>query len=162
MFQISRRADYAVRIMVELSLDPDRCLPARQIARRTQVPKAFLHKIAADLVKAGLVQTHAGPNGGLVLNRPIDQINLKHILEAVEGPICLNVCLVRPQECRRDVLCPAHDVWGRLQTLIVSQLEAATLAALVAEAHDLKTSPRRRDHIPYLIPESKVQVTADE
>ena len=158
MFQISRRADYAIRIMLELGLQAGCWMPARQISRRTNVPKAFLHKITADLVKANLIQTQAGPSGGLQLNHPITQINLQHILEAVEGPICLNSCLIRPQECERDAVCPAHGFWGRLQTSIVQQLQATTLAELIEEANDLKKQPRQRDDVPYLINRLDIEV----
>jgi len=158
MFQLSRRADYAVRIMLELGLQSGECVASREISRRTSVPKAFLHKITADLVKANLVQTQAGPSGGLQLTSPVTQINLLHILEAVEGPICLNTCLIRPQECERDAVCPAHGFWGRLQTSIVEQLQAATLSELIKEANDLKIQPRQRDDIPYLIHRTDVNV----
>lgn len=159
MFQISRRADYAVRIMIELGLQVDKCIPSREISRRTHVSKAFLHKITADLVKANLIRTQAGPKGGLRLNHPLTQINLQQILEAVEGPICLNICLLHPNECERDAICPAHDFWGRLQMSIISQLKAATLAELIAEANELKHRPRQRDHIPYLINRHDIGVT---
>lgn len=151
MFQLSRRADYAVRIMLELGLQSGNYVPSRQISRRTNVPKAFLHKITADLVKANLIQTQAGPSGGLQLIKPVDEINLQQILEAVEGPICLNTCLIRPHECERDAICPAHGFWGRLQGSIVQQLQEATLMTLIEEAHHLKNHPRQREEIPYLI-----------
>lgn len=158
MFQISRRVDYAVRIMLELGLQAEQCVPASLISRRTNVPKAFLHKITADLVKANLVQTQAGPSGGLRLLRPAPEINLHQIVVAVEGPICLNTCLIRPQECERDEICPAHDFWGGLQTSIVAQLQAATLARLIVEAQELKKLPRQREHIPYLIQSHDIMV----
>ncbi len=150
MFQISRRADYAVRLMLELGLEPDESLSVRQLSVRTNVPKPFLHKITVDLVRAGLVQTQSGPNGGLKLNRPVDQINMQQILEAVEGPICLNTCLLRPNECERDLFCPAHTFWGALQKMVVQQLQKATLAYLLEEARNLTIYPRRRADIPYL------------
>lgn len=158
VFQINRRTDYAVRMMIELALQADGCLSARHLAQRTNVPKAFLHKIAADLARASLLQTQTGPGGGLSLNLPAEQITMQHILEAMEGPICLNVCLLRPHECPRDQLCPGHDFWGRLQTVIVQQLQATTLADLAADAVALQQQPRRRDHIPYLIPQQDVVV----
>ncbi|MCP4362423.1 MAG: Rrf2 family transcriptional regulator [Chloroflexi bacterium] len=162
MFQISRRADYAVRIMLELALRAGKCVPSRQISQRTNVPKAFLHKITADLVKAGLVRTQAGPHGGLCLNHAADQINIQQILEAIEGPICLNICMRRPQECERDLFCPAHDIWGELQTMIVEKMQAATLDILAAEARQLQKWPRQRDHIPYLIHHVDMQVIEEK
>lgn len=160
MFQISRRADYAVRIMLELGLQAGEWMPSRQISRRTGVSKAFLHQISADLVKANLIQTQSGPSGGLQLNRPVAEINLHHILEAVEGPICLNSCLLRPEECERDAICPAHGFWGELQISIVQQLQAMTLTKLIIAAQDLKIQPRQRDHIPYLIYRTDIDVVA--
>lgn len=153
MFQISRRADYAVRIMIELGLQGEgTAVPARQIARRTGVPKAFLHKIAADLVKADLVRTYAGPGGGVALARPLPAVNMLQILEATDGPVCLNLCLIRPQECPLDQICSAHTTWGRLQTIIVQELEAATLQLLVEEARIYRKSPNKSPDVPYLNP----------
>ncbi|GIK54407.1 MAG: Rrf2 family transcriptional regulator [Chloroflexi bacterium] len=160
IFQINRRTDYALRILIELAVQADVCLPAREISQRTNVPKAFLHKIMVDLARAGLIQTQPGPGGGLLLSVSTNQINMQQILEAMEGPICLNVCLLRPHECPRDQICPGHDFWGRLQTTIVQQLRATTLADLAAEAVQLRQQPRRRDHIPYVIPGQDVVVNS--
>ncbi|MCA9933733.1 MAG: Rrf2 family transcriptional regulator [Ardenticatenaceae bacterium] len=151
MFQISRRADYAVRIMIELGLHGEEAtVPVRQIARRTGVPKAFLHKITADLVKADLVETFAGPGGGVALGRPLNKINMLQIIEAADGPICLNICLVSPHECPLDQICSAHTTWGRLQTILTQELEAATLAKLVDEARQYRKMPNTNPDVPYL------------
>jgi Rrf2 family protein len=154
MFQITRRADYAVRIMLELGDKADgQRLPAAQIAQSANVPLAFLRKIVADLVKAGLVQTYSGPTGGLALAQPAASINMRQILEAIEGPVCLNTCLLRPEECHRDLACPAHGFLGRLQASIVQQLQNATLDKLVAEGRQLKQYPRR-EGVEYIYPEA--------
>ncbi|PID85361.1 MAG: hypothetical protein CSA11_05655 [Chloroflexi bacterium] len=57
MCQTSRRADDAVRIMIELRIQADECEPSREVSRRTNVSKAFFHKIRAYLVKANLIRT---------------------------------------------------------------------------------------------------------
>lgn len=143
MFQISRRVDYAVRMMIELGVQPPGSfLSARRVSARTAVPKAFLHKITADLVRANLIHTQTGPTGGLALQCDVAEINLLHIVEAIEGPVCLNVCLIRPQECNRDRFCPGHEVWGNLQMMIVAELERTSLAVLVNEAKRLQKEPR--------------------
>jgi Rrf2 family protein len=128
-------------------------IQARRVAEETGVPQAFLHKIVADLVKAGLVRTYSGPGGGLSLARPAVSINMLQILEAIDGPVCLNVCLIRPKECPRDSICPAHGFWGRLQATVVQQLRDATLDTLVAEAYELQRQPRHAE-IAYLLPVS--------
>lgn len=143
MFQISRRVDYAVRIMIELGLQPSGAyLSARRLSAQTAVPKAFLHKITADLVRADLIQTQTGPTGGLILQKEVADIDLLQIIEAIDGPVCLNVCLIRPHECNRDRFCPGHEVWGRLQMMLITELRQTSLASLVAEARRLKAEPR--------------------
>ncbi|MCP4417871.1 MAG: Rrf2 family transcriptional regulator [Chloroflexi bacterium] len=145
MFRISRRVDYAVRMMVELGLQPSNSfMSARQMSIQTAVSKPFLHKITADLVRADLIFTQFGPKGGVALKKATDEINLLTIAEAIEGSVCLNICLIRPQECERDMLCPAHAFWGDLQTMIVAELRQTTLSMLVTEAQLLQKQPRKR------------------
>jgi Rrf2 family protein len=125
-------------------------MSAQVMSQKTAVPKAFLHKITADLVKAGLVRTIAGSRGGLTLARSAKKITVLNIVEAAEGPICLNSCLLRPQECSHDLICPGHGFWGRIQNVLIAELEATTLAQLVEEADELRREPARPDHISYL------------
>ena len=160
MFRISRRIDYAVRIMIELGLQPPNSFMAvRQVALKTEVPKPFLHKITADLVRADLIYTQTGPNGGLALQKEKSKISLLDVVEAIEGSVCLNICLIRPQECHRDVLCPAHEFWGKLQTMLVAELRKTTLESLTIEARRLRRHPRKRlEGFPYVSDVSDVSV----
>src|SRR3990172_10120431 len=129
MLEISRRADYAVSAMLLLGgLDPGERSRVKDIARLMTIPEAFLHKIAGDLVDAGLVLTQSGPKGGLMLAKAATQINLAEILEATEGPFCINMCLQYAKACPRDAVCPTHSVWRRIQDSIIEQLRAVSLA----------------------------------
>jgi Rrf2 family iron-sulfur cluster assembly transcriptional regulator len=128
--------------MLELGdkADSGQRMPATQVAQRADIPLAFLRKIVVDLTRAGLVRAYSGPTGGLVLAQPAASINLVHILEAIEGPVCLNTCLLRPKDCPRDHICPAHNFLGRLQATLIRQLQEATLDRLVAEKRELEQS----------------------
>ncbi len=150
MFPLTRRADYAVRIMLELGDHANKQrVPASQVAEQTGVPLAFLRKIVADLAKVGLVRAYSGPAGGLELGRPAEGINLLHVLEAIEGPVCLNICMLRAHECPRDQVCPVHNFLGRLQANIIQQLKEATLDKLVAEKRELEQQPGRPNILLY-------------
>lgn len=158
MFPLTRRADYAIRIMLELGdkADNGQRVPATQIAQKAGVPLPFLRKIVVDLARVGLVHTYSGPTGGLVLAQPTASINLVHILEAIEGPICLNTCLVRPKECPRDRICPVHGFLGRLQANLIQQLQEATLDTLVAEKRQLEHQSYGRMFMPLYLKENEV------
>lgn len=151
MFEISRKADYATRIMIELACEPPEIfVSANYLSRKTSVPKPFLHKIVGELTSAQLIQTQSGPRGGVRLGQAAEDVSLLDVLEAVEGPICINTCLSRPQECPRDRTCPAHGVFGRLQSSIVSQLQSVSLFELAEEARQLKKHPRPLELAVYL------------
>lgn len=144
MLQISRRANYAIRAMLMVGeLGPDEWIPVKDIAREMYVPEPFLHKIATDLMDAGLINTQSGPKGGLKLARGAHKINLYQILEVIEGPLSINICLLNPNACPRITICPTHGVWQRLQDSMQEQLRSVSLAELVKEAQVLRQSPRK-------------------
>jgi len=52
------------------------------------------------------------------------------VIEAIEGPIHLNVCLIREGECSRDKICPMHSIWEEAQEKMMSVLGRANFADL--------------------------------
>jgi Rrf2 family protein len=68
--------------------------------------------------------------GGVSLARSPEQISLLQVVEAVDGPIILNHCLLRPGACERDVHCAAHDVWSEIQYRLVTELGSVTMKDL--------------------------------
>jgi DNA-binding IscR family transcriptional regulator len=57
-------------------------------------------------------------------------VTIKDVIEAVEGPIHLNVCLAAPGDCSRDTLCPIHSVWVEAQEKMMSVLSQKNFADL--------------------------------
>jgi len=133
--QLTREGDYAVRVIVDLASRPRRELVRTDdLSSTTGVPRPYLAKIIQVLSRANLVQTRLGPTGGVFLLRDPAAITLRQMVEAVEGPIYLNRCLIRPGECPRDSFCPVHPVWGRIQAAFIRELDAVT-------ARDLAEAP---------------------
>lgn len=134
MFRINRRTDYAVRVMLSLAKRPfGERLSTSTIQDEMLIPRSFLQRIIADLSKAGLLATYPGPNGGLQLPHPAEQITLRHIWEAIEGELLVSDCLKAPGECPLDTGCPVRSRWGRLQSMIVRELDRTTLAEMASE-----------------------------
>jgi len=129
--RLTRQGDYAVRVMVDLAVHGDEApVPRARIQERQDVPSAYLAKIVQMLARAGLVRTQAGSRGGVSLALPADQVTLRQVIEAAEGPIHLNRCVVEPGACPRDRFCTVHPVWLRLQGIVTRELDAVTLASL--------------------------------
>ena len=60
---------------------------ARHIAEERGLPGDFLSKALQPLVRAGLLRSEKGPNGGFRLARPASPISLLEVVEAVDGPL---------------------------------------------------------------------------
>lgn len=132
MLRISRRVDYAVRTMLAAAASPsDTYISTPDIGEMMLIPQPFLVKVIGDLKRGGLLKTAVGRNGGVMLAQPADAITLRHIVEAVEGPIAITECLLTPEPCEKGIICPAHDVWVEIQQTLHHQLEAVNLATLV-------------------------------
>lgn len=131
--QISRQADYGIRAMIEVAgLEPGETARTKDVAREQEIPLVFLTKIILQLVRAGLLRSYRGANGGIGLARPKEEITLREIVESIEGPIALNRCVLRAGGCPRDKTCPVHKTWVTAQETLVAQLESTRLSDLVA------------------------------
>jgi len=127
--QLTRAADYGVRLMLGAAAGgPDQAITVADLARREGLPAPFLGKVAQRLRAAGLLQSSRGHAGGFRLGRPARETSLRDVVEAVEGPIHLNWCLVRPGACALEATCPAHAVWRRAQADLLHRLGGACLA----------------------------------
>ena len=135
---ISRGAEYAIRAMLDIAAAEGGALETtKEVAERQGIPKVFLPKIVQRLVQAGLLRAHRGPAGGIALSMSPDEINLRQIIEAMDGPIALNNCLLTPGECPRESICPIHEIWVTTQDDLLKGLENITLSKLVARGKEL-------------------------
>lgn len=129
--QLTRTADYAIRVMIHLAGLPSGARTSREtLARWTQVPGEFLSKVLQSLARARLIHSHRGTRGGFELARSGNQITMLDVVEAIEGPLQLNVCLAQDDACGRRWWCPAHNVWREAQAAMVQVLAAANMEQL--------------------------------
>lgn len=86
---ISARCEYACRAVVELARNVPNGTPltATTIAERRDIPEKYLVHILLQLKRAGIVRSVRGAQGGYLLAKSPDDINLLDITSAVDGPI---------------------------------------------------------------------------
>lgn len=134
MLHITRRGDYAIRGMVYLARKPiDKMSLLSEMASDIDVSPTLLAKIFQHFSKVGLVKSYRGSGGGFILGRPAEKISLLEIVEAVEGPIVLNRCLLGEGICNRDSQCTVHPVWAEVQKKMQEILDNVTLKQLAGE-----------------------------
>jgi len=116
MMELTRKGEYAVRGIVYLATRPlDQVCLLSEIAAAVDVPQTFLAKIFQQFSKIGLVRSYRGTGGGFVLGRSPENISLLEVVEAVEGPIAPNRCVIGEGQCDRVAGCNVHPVWIDVQ-----------------------------------------------
>jgi Rrf2 family protein len=131
LMQIPRKIEYALRAMIHLADNPAGVARGLEIAEREHIPKYFLEKVIRDLMRRGLVRARRGPGGGYQLARPPETISFKDIIEAVEGPIMLNVCMDGGYSCQLKPTCRMFRVWEKGQRVLLEVFSQATLREIV-------------------------------
>jgi Rrf2 family protein len=114
--------------MVHLAgLPPATRASRAELAEAAECPEQFLSKVLQSLTRAGLVLSHRGNTGGFELPNMHRAASLLEVVEAIEGPIRLNVCLGSDRSCARQEWCPAHTVWVEAQAAVAQVLRGATI-----------------------------------
>jgi Rrf2 family cysteine metabolism transcriptional repressor len=147
----STKAEYGVRLMVELGRQPGwEPVALSAVAEAERLPLSYLEHLVARLRNAGLVTSTRGARGGYQLARPADEITMDEVVEALEGQIAPMECfhetpegkVLCSHETDGDDACATKLLWTRVQGGVSRALAGTTLADLVefARPHQRKES----------------------
>lgn len=89
----SQATDYALHAMFYLTATAsDKPVSVQQLAEKLGVSQTYLSKMLTKLVKAGLIQSVPGVNGGYRLRRNREDISFLDVIHAIEGTASLFEC----------------------------------------------------------------------
>ena len=135
--RITHLADYAVVMMTAAARRPALArLSATELADETGVPLPTAQKLMQRLAAHGLLTGQRGAGGGYALARPVTEISLADIVEAVEGPIAMTQCSGsdEPSECALDAHCRIKPHMGIVGDAVREALGAVSLSQLCSPA----------------------------
>lgn len=134
VLQISRKIDYGLRAMIYLAgLQRGRIASLQDLSSTLRLPREFLAKILKVLTARGLVRSARGAHGGYQLARPPGEISFLEVIEAVEGPVQLNICLDHLDRCDVSAGCTMYHVWKAGQDRMLEVYRRTSLAELAAQ-----------------------------
>lgn len=149
--QLTRAADYGLRVMIHLaSLDSSDRVSLPELARAAEAPRSFLSKVLQALAHAGLISSRRGQAGGFQISERGRRASMLQVIEAIEGAISLNACLVSGKTCRRKTWCPAHPVWAKAQRAMLGVLDGVTISELSSQPQRASDAPRWNCSFPVL------------
>jgi Rrf2 family protein len=137
--KITTKGRAAVRILVDLARNKEEYISVSEMSQRQRITPKYLERIISPLVKANLVLSMRGVNGGYKLAKAPSEITIKEILDATGDSIKLSSC-VNGEKCPVAGNCDSIVVWKGLNDLINDFLENITLEKLIIKTYgDKKT-----------------------
>jgi len=135
--RLSKTDIYAFKILGYLGTQPpERFVGSEELSRATGVSHNYLVRILAALVVHNLVVSKKGQGGGYTLPRPPQEINLRDVIRAVDGPIAPLACvsLNWPKACPEEKRCNARStVWLKVRDAVLQSLSQVSVADLAAD-----------------------------
>ncbi len=131
---VSKTLDYAVRTLIYMGKQPSKkAILMKEIAESQKIPLSYLAKVMRQLVKAGIVFSEFGPNGGYSLKKNPSEITLKHVYEAVEGELKMVECFdTSGSFCVFTSCCGQADIWHEVETKFIKILESITIQDVIS------------------------------
>jgi Rrf2 family iron-sulfur cluster assembly transcriptional regulator len=139
--KLTTKGRFAVSAMVDLAQHQgEGPVALATIAERQEISLSYLEQLFARLRRAGLVVSSRGPGGGYQIARPIDQVTIAAIVDAVDEGFDTTRCGGR-ENCHHDQKCATHHLWENLNVTIQEYLNQITLAQVVhGEIKPLKSA----------------------
>lgn len=129
---ISREIDYAIRIILGVAEGKGNLVSASDVSEKMHIPYRFLRKISLALVKAGILQSRRGSGGGLVLARPVEEIDLLQVISAISAKgTGINLCLREDSGCEFSPKCKLHPKLKEIQATLNKQFSAIKFSQLL-------------------------------
>ena len=83
--KISTRGRYALRLMIDLAQNKEQGnISLKDVAKRQEISIKYLEQIATPLIRAGLIKSVRGAQGGYSLTRDINKYTAKELKEELK------------------------------------------------------------------------------
>ena len=137
MLRMSKLTDYGTLVLAQLTARDQGLSSAHQVATDTHLTQPTVSKLLKALVRAQLVVSERGAQGGYALARPAKEISAAQIIDALEGPVAITQCSSGHGLCDLESICRVGDAWQRINVSIRRALTQVSLADLQHRAEPL-------------------------
>lgn len=141
--KISFKGDYALKIILDLSLNYDKGITQiKDISKRQDIPTKFLEQIITMLKGASYVKTVRGPKGGVLLAKPPSKITMGEIIRLMEGPTSPIACVSRSgyNKCSFEKKCAFRGYFDEVRTRINDVVDNTTFKDIAEKYRQLNSS----------------------
>ncbi|MFL6304088.1 MAG: RrF2 family transcriptional regulator [Candidatus Sulfotelmatobacter sp.] len=141
MLKLTKKADYALMAMKHLAERSSQgSLSAKDVADAYGIPPEALAKILQKLVKAGLLHSQHGTNGGYTLARPAHTISAFEVIQAIDGPLFITSCITVRGECDQSDRCNIREPLRKVNDSIEAVLKRIKISHMREEPDQVEVS----------------------
>ena len=132
--ELTGRTDLAIRVLQDLAGRPERACKGADLASAVGTTTNYLPQVMAPLLAAGWISSATGPSGGYRLETDLDHVSLLDVIEAVEGAVEDDKCVITGAPCPGQGPCALHDPWSRARGSLLSELGGTPVSHLRSRA----------------------------
>ena len=142
MLKLTKKADYGLIAMKYLAEHAEpQARSAKEIAEAQGIPSELLAKILQRLVRAKLLVSLQGTNGGYKLARDSRTISAFDVIKAIEGPLFITSCVTHRGACEQTSRCTVREPLQKVSLAIEEVLSKVTIFDLTqAGEHTCESS----------------------
>jgi len=134
MLKLTKKADYGLMAMKHLAEHGHgTACSAKDVAESYGIPAEALAKILQRLVKAGLLVSQHGINGGYTLARSAETISAFEVIRAIDGPLFITSCITVRGECGQSDRCTIREPLRRVNDSIEQVLKNISISEMKDE-----------------------------
>lgn len=130
MLTITKQSDYGMLLLTHI-YKKNKLVNMSDLIEETKLPKRFLARIAAELVKNKLLISREGKNGGYLIGSKIKTVSLFDYLKIFEERISLCDCENVDNNCQYRDICNHKNFSAKLDQIIIDQLKKVKLLQLI-------------------------------
>jgi len=138
VLKLTKKADYGLMAMKHLAEQgPAKACSAKEIADAYSIPPEALAKILQRLVKAELLRSQHGTNGGYTLARDPGTISAFEVIRAIDGPLFITSCITVRGECGQSEHCTIREPLRRVNQSIEEVLRSISISQMKEEKDEV-------------------------
>ncbi len=147
--RLTRFSDNALRCLIVLGLEPERCITVHVIAERMNMSYEHLVKIVQRLTELGYVETVRGRHGGVRLAKPVTEIRIGQLVRETEENLTLVECFEPDHNtCPISAGCRLASYLDEALGAFLAVLDARSLADVLEPRSNLVTLLRYNERTP--------------
>lgn len=131
MIKISKQADYALQFILALNKAQNRPLSLMKFSKESNISFLFMQKIAKRLRESDLINSEKGSAGGYTLARDISKMNLKELIQVVDGSVGTTACTKEGSKCYKEHNCVLKPKLQEINRELTGYMESVSLASFV-------------------------------